>query len=138
MAAFNAMIHDVRQLRKRILFAEVQEASGPHMQRATRDVTCCMEKSGGCAQDHSPSGNREAQVLLKSLLTRCDLESARDCLCCRNGPSPPMFLHCLGLFVEHSGREVAEREHDRMFEEATAWKRCLRTPWSHGIDAKRL
>lgn len=44
---------------------------------AHEELTCCMENSSGCARDPSTSGNTE---LLKFLLTRCELEAARDWL----------------------------------------------------------
>lgn len=43
------------------------------------DVTIYVVNSSGCAPDASPSGNTETQVPLRSLLTRCELEAARDC-----------------------------------------------------------
>lgn len=50
-----------------------------------KDMTCCVGNSSGGAADPPPSGNTDTQVLLKMLLTRCELKAARDCTLCRNG-----------------------------------------------------
>ena len=47
------------------------------------DVTYCGENSSGCAPDLSLSGSTDAEVLLKLLLTRCELEAAYDCPSCK-------------------------------------------------------
>lgn len=46
-------------------------------------VTYCGENSSGCAPDPSLSGSTDAEVLLKLLLTRCELEAAHDCPGCK-------------------------------------------------------
>ena len=78
--------HEPRGSSTMQVYAVCRTAGGIGSAYATghEDMTCCMENSSGCAPDASPSGNTDTQVLPKFLLTRCELEAARDCVC-RNG-----------------------------------------------------
>ena len=84
MAAFNAMAHEACQLCKHMLFAEPQSASRSAYATSHEGVTYCGENSSGCAPDPSLSGSTDAEVLLKLLLIRCELEAAHDCPSCKS------------------------------------------------------
>ena len=80
MAASNAMNHEARRSCKHMLFAEPQEASDPHMQRATRmwHVAWRAPRTSGRAPD--PSARRRYRYFstVKAPNNQIEVEIARD------------------------------------------------------------